>query len=555
MDRLGLRFILYIANCPQHSLEIFTKNFGTKNELYTGRIGDVLEICEQLKKVKCIGYSSMIVLLNTHCKCRSKMLRIVMKAFKNNHYLKYKSKLIIASYVAKIDYRYAWNEDMAKVLLIKYFEELENQQLNSSSNTLIYPDLKQLENEDDYIRKLLKKYWNEREQNTLYNDTIKNITKDNKTLLKDFNYFQQKGLDNTIFMQNFFEDELELMSDVERIVNVVIENIATTTMQQILIRHCQDTSKNYILQSSSSKDLYFLSLNPSLAIIINNRDFSNDLGNREGSEKDVEHLTKILQLNGIPFSYVEDCDRISMLTLMNYVQNLDCSALKNFLLFIMSHGGANGIIYAKDGEEININTDIIKPIQSNATLKDTEKVIVILACRGDIDPEYADLDDLERIHPTTSENLSNNTTIIYSTPNNVMSIRCPKHGSPFMTSLCKHASKYNDLKDIVQRIDEDLRQESCFSDLEQVPELITKNPDEQHHIQKEYGDVPKMMKFIETVSTNFPHRSVPGRHGADKFCLNVPETLTSALDDDQYSTISTISSIGACRTECANTTH
>jgi hypothetical protein len=72
--------------------------------------------------------------------------------------------------------------------------------------------------------------------------------------------------------------------------------------------------------------------------------------------------------------------------IMEYFDELiDDERLNKFesiVLFILSHGNKNGVIYGIDGNPINITKHILHKLNQSPYLRGKEKVIFINACRG-----------------------------------------------------------------------------------------------------------------------------------------------------------------------------
>lgn len=261
---------------------------------------------------------------------------------------------------------------------------------------------------------------------------------------------------------------------------------------------------------TTNVDLYIYSINPSLAIIINNYYFTNPHSMREGSEQDVVHLVRELKVAGIPYILLEDCNLEELLKILDYLEQKNFQPLKSFLLFLMSHGDSEDILYTHDGQ-VNIKTDVVKRIQANVTLRDVEKLIIVNACRGSIDAEYADDEDLEEIQPTDYKHLSENTVVLYSVPNLVQSPRSPRIGCPFIRSFCQRfrtITPSDDIRTVNEGINSDLKQMDYFYEFDNCVETLAHDVASGHRVITMPENAVKMLKLLKSIASDFPIKSI-----------------------------------------------
>lgn len=598
MDQFGLRIKLYVVNCKKHPVDSEEDYFASNPEYdgqiqtiahayrylsYNSHVGDIDVIADDLRQTKCIGYSCVAVLLNTDCICRTKMFRRILKAIKQNDHLLYKSKLLMTTYTKKLQFRQVWERDMSEIFLKKYFKRLRQYSLMYSSNCLIHPNLEKLysngyakdkRNPFNKIRKYIRVRlpWEKEEEYKPYNDDhIKNFTQNDRNPMKDHYYFHQSKLNHAIFMQCFINNSRERGIEIDTLMFQAYGS-PMKPLEDILKENCYCLGNFRIIQSTVRDKFIFYGINPTLAIVINNYYFpvDDEEGNRLGSEEDVKRLSRELKIAGIPYVIIQDCGRDKLLKLMKFLENLDCSALQSFLFFIMSHGGSNDIIRSHDGD-VSVKEDIVKSIKSNATLQNVETVIVVTACRGGLDPDHMDFDDLDDIEHTDSSHLLDNIVILYSSPDEVISCRCEEHGSRFIMSLCKQFRKCRDLKQATEHINEDLKQASWYKGFEEVPELVTSDTQKPRNIPKSLTDPLKMIKFIETLLNALKTLDEYNRTEKDVddwrplFCVSgslgapygyarsfADQYLDRTLDNDQW-TEDNLSILEKCRIECVST--
>ncbi|XP_037956392.1 uncharacterized protein LOC119686015 [Teleopsis dalmanni] len=182
--------------------------------------------------------------------------------------------------------------------------------------------------------------------------------------------------------------------------------------------------------------------------------------------------------------------------------------MKNLYITVMSHGHENDIIYTKT-EAYNIQDTIIKPLLANKNLKDTQKIVLVNACRGDIDPRLED-DDLEYVE-TDMNNIDVKLVTFYSSQRGYVSL-LPKDGAVFIKEFCEHFDiPFNEvsMEEIATRMETVLQKKMDFC--EKVTDYCAK-PGVLHNIKMEFKNL------------------VPYKSLYKKFC-NLVEQLKIAAND------------------------
>ncbi|XP_077990617.1 caspase-8-like [Glandiceps talaboti] len=111
-------------------------------------------------------------------------------------------------------------------------------------------------------------------------------------------------------------------------------------------------------------------------------DGSIDLGDREGTEADTERLMstfKELKFNVLVY---KDMTSYDMKKVLQVAAMQDHSAYDSIVVFILSHGGPNDVVYGCNGVSVRIK-DLMSLFTSNKcpTLKSKPKMFFIQACR------------------------------------------------------------------------------------------------------------------------------------------------------------------------------
>ncbi|XP_073816199.1 uncharacterized protein [Musca autumnalis] len=462
------------------------------------------ETVQYLKKSKFIGYASIFVVVH-----HNTYLSTVARSMEQNPYLRYKSKIIICRY----------NMSNSKKV---------------SGNLQLDVFTRQLEQELPQARYC--------EYNNPLDFGLKNKNGiDLSQAVGDLKFVSSLQLNHFIFVQCF---TLDSMCEYFTYIHIIAMTL------RLITDPVESTLKTLLAQTVSSVaypttlvDLYLYTINPALAIIINNYHFTNSLGVRKGSERDVVRLIRELKIARIPYILVEDASREELLKLINYISNKDFRPLKNLLIFLMSHGGQDDILHTNDGQ-VNIREDIVKPIQNNAFLQNIKIHFAINACRGKTDIEWADYRDLRNIKPTDGSYLHKNVTVLYSVPKNFRSLRSETTGSPFVNAFCqniRHFPPNQDIRQLDQKINSDPNILEFFDELKKCTELILSCSDNKYNIIPMAENVLQVISLLKSIAEEFPLReSIVTNETASSFICgaishHVEEYFAPQLDWDNFS--------------------
>ncbi|XP_073841515.1 caspase-3-like [Musca autumnalis] len=250
--------------------------------------------------------------------------------------------------------------------------------------------------------------------------------------------------ENTLLM---FPYKIGNWKNLYRFVKLIATNHQISINEQLI--EPEPFMNHLIGFTTTNADSYVYSINPALAIIINNYYFTSAKKVRHGSEEDMCRVMKVLKCAQIPFIILQDCTHGKYLEILEYIQHCNFHPIKTFILFLMSHGNQGHIIYTRDGQ-LHLFENIIKPIEANESLSKVQKLFVGNFCRGPIDYEYATYRQLEEINehfrnvdlkkiksPNCCQLLSENSTFMFSVPDGVQSPRDPQSGSPYMEIFCQ----------------------------------------------------------------------------------------------------------------------
>lgn len=180
-----------------------------------------------------------------------------------------------------------------------------------------------------------------------------------------------------------------------------------------------------------------------LFVIFNHKDFDH-VRSREGTDVDEKTLTEVFRDLDFKVESHKDSTKKELLKKVDhYAYATDHSEYNCFACAVLTHGGKDDILYAKDGEYHIRN--IMDPFRHCRSLDGKPKLFFIQACRGkSVDPgkrisvesDAVDIPELvkEEQHITTIP-IESNFLIAYSTTEGYYSYRHPEEGTWFIQSL------------------------------------------------------------------------------------------------------------------------
>ena len=224
-------------------------------------------------------------------------------------------------------------------------------------------------------------------------------------------------------------------------------------------RHLEDQLP---LETFTDQDCpyYNLEHGRKLAIIFNHAIFKHDrVGAREGTEHDVTAIKETFQGLGFDVHHYDDLtvDRIfQVLHNIQHEKDLSCLAL-----FILSHGEADGLLYAYD-QNYKLHRNIIQELLPDLcpSLAGKPKMIFIQACQGTNTDGGVRIAARGRQRHTSSDS-SNNVTLPYCIPNHsdlliysaaytgYYSFRNKREGSWLIQIMCKELQESPANEDLV----------------------------------------------------------------------------------------------------------
>ncbi|XP_065371294.1 uncharacterized protein LOC135963391 [Calliphora vicina] len=348
----------------------------------------------------------------------------------------------------------------------------------------------------------------------------------------DFFSFQLSQLENTFLFQDCHCRSGDLM--IQNLLKIVECRpfISVQELELIIQNFCA-----ILTTRKTNVELYFYSINPALAIIVNNYYFTNHMGIRVGSEQNVHELIREFKRIRTPYILIEDITRAQLLNLVKYLRYKNLEQLECLYFITMTHGAENDILYTNDGE-LNFVEDILRPIQSNVTLKETNILFVNNYCRGELNGLYITHDDSKKILPTQIQQLQPNTSVIYSVPDTVISPRHPQNGALFIN---KFTRSFRDLKspsslnNLFENVVDSLQNDHYYDTLDcfgKAPELVMGDTTKSHNIKPMATNAKETAPLFVSITKDFQQVT---QSPSTSYCLygNVSENKLQTYSNQQ----------------------
>ncbi|XP_048056547.1 caspase 8, apoptosis-related cysteine peptidase, like 1 isoform X2 [Megalobrama amblycephala] len=239
---------------------------------------------------------------------------------------------------------------------------------------------------------------------------------------------------------------------------------------------------------TKQEEFYSMSHRPlGYCLIINNYNFGNtSLGNRKGTEKDKDDLTRVFENM---FFKVEVRDDLQAKDIRNVIKEFaerDHSQMDAFVCCVLSHG-EKGSVLGIDGDQVPI-CELTQPFAECHTLACKPKLFFIQACQGNKAQQGLWMTDGHEstTEEGTFEEDSQDTAAFQSIPKSAdfligiasvehcKSYRHVKNGSVFIQELCKQLEdgcpRNKDINSILTKVNRAVSSQT-FQRFKQMPEV------------------------------------------------------------------------------------
>ncbi|XP_059427418.1 caspase 8, apoptosis-related cysteine peptidase, like 1 [Carassius carassius] len=201
---------------------------------------------------------------------------------------------------------------------------------------------------------------------------------------------------------------------------------------------------------STQKEFYSTSNRPlGYCLIINNYNFENtSLGNRRGTEKDKDDLTRVFENMFFKVDVRNDLQASDMQNVIKELAERDHSQMDAFVCCILSHG-EKGSVLGIDGKPVLI-CELTQPFAECHTLVNKPKLFFIQACQGNEGQQGVCMADGQEntreegtfqkdSHTAASHGVPKDADFLIgiATVEHYRSFRHIKDGSIFIQELCK----------------------------------------------------------------------------------------------------------------------
>ena len=237
-------------------------------------------------------------------------------------------------------------------------------------------------------------------------------------------------------------------------------------------------------------ELYALDKNPhGVCLIINNHRFYHDTDptkahpNRGGAEIDQYNLTQTFRYLRYRVEVKENLTSDQMTDCVMRMSQRDHSNYDSFICCILSHG-EHDIIHGSNSEPVNIN-DLTGLMKLCSSLRNKPKIFFIQCCRGDDEEKGFEKDnpgDKDRNFRSTIPRDAD-FFLGYATPLGKAAYRSRKHGSWYISELCKVFTQYgyhSSLSTMMRRVNRQVSNAFTKDGYKQCTEFVDRLRKEVH---------------------------------------------------------------------------
>ncbi|XP_037953089.1 uncharacterized protein LOC119683477 [Teleopsis dalmanni] len=444
-----------------------------------------------------ISYASLLIILDFECYCQADNLLLVLyNTINSNKNLKYVTKIILThtylpfkndnlkfqKKIGRKKLNFQLNREKEMKSLRPRFNSDEGHARRDISKMMFFKDYKTVENKAESkvkATRIVPEFIAPKYERTKVADKYLTQENINFTLI-----------DNSILVEFRKLGHLEGTTAFESFLTQLHNLGVRVSVQQMTANILDKRDKWFIyseighFETTSTMGCYIFNINPALAIVFNHISFNN-LTMRDASINDIERLKNTYIKKKIPLLILKDGSAEEVKRTMNAVEKLEFKNLKQLYVTVMSHGDEGDIIYTKT-DTYNIKETVLNPLLANESLKDVQKIVLVNACRGDIDPRYED-DDLE-YEETNTDEIDENLVTFYSTQKGYVSL-LPADGAVFIKEFCEHFDipfKESSMEEIAERMETVLRKKMDFC--EKVTDYCAK-PGVLHNIKMEFKNL------------------------------------------------------------------
>ena len=242
------------------------------------------------------------------------------------------------------------------------------------------------------------------------------------------------------------------------------------------------------LPDMNPDELYAMDKNPhGVCLIINNHRFyhatdqSKAHPDRGGAEIDQYNLTQTFRYLRYRVEVQENLTSDQMTDCLMRMSQRDHSNYDSFICCILSHG-EHDIIHGCDSEPVNVN-DLTGLMKLSASLRNKPKLFFIQCCRGEAEEAGFEKDNPGDTTFRSTIPRDADFFLGYATPLGKAAYRSRKHGSWYISELCKVFTQYgyhNSLSTMMRRVNRQVSNAFTKDGYKQCAEFVDRLRREVH---------------------------------------------------------------------------
>ena len=250
-------------------------------------------------------------------------------------------------------------------------------------------------------------------------------------------------------------------------------------------------------QPINEKDHYRLDRNPhGICVIINNHQFHHPTdpdqahNNRGGAEVDQKNLQLTFQYLRYKVEIYENLTHTRMMEVMLSLAQRNHADFDSFICCILTHGEQNSV-HGADSIPVSL-LDLTGVMKMCTTLINKPKMFFIQACRGDREDEGHKLDNEDAVQRDSGGRQPPSTHTIpqeadfffgYATPLGNAAYRSRRHGSWYISELCKVLTKHaytSNLSNMMRKVNDNICRAFTKEGYKQTSEFVDRLRKEVH---------------------------------------------------------------------------
>ena len=305
-----------------------------------------------------------------------------------------------------------------------------------------------------------------------------------KQLRKDLDQLQQV---NARILEEREGESLQHQADTRELESALQKKIEEVESLRQQVQGLQHAPRH--MPDLNPDELYAMGKNPhGVCLIINNYRFYHETDqskahpDRGGAEIDQYNLTQTFRYLRYRVEVQENLTADRMTDALMRMSQRDHSNYDSFVCCILSHG-EHDIIHGSNSEPVNVN-DLTGLMKLSTTLRNKPKLFFIQCCRGEAEEVGFEKDNPGDSHTFRSTIPRDADFFLgYATPLGKAAYRSRKHGSWYISELCKVFTQYgyhNSLSSMMRRVNRQVSNAFTKDGYKQCAEFVDRLRREVH---------------------------------------------------------------------------